>query len=58
MLAIPGQEISMETVSNTILEVTSACGFKGTHTVYFSSLLYIINQKPMIPRTPFHCKTT
>ena len=25
--------------------------FKGTHTVYFSSSLYIINQKPMIPRT-------
>ena len=32
--------------------------FKGTHTVYFSSSLYIINQKPMIPRTYFHCKTT
>ena len=31
---------------------------KGTHTVYFSSSLYIINQKPMIPRTHFHCKTT
>ena len=24
--------------------------FKGTHTVYFSSSLYIINEKPMIPR--------
>ena len=23
---------------------------KGTHTIYFSSSLYIINQKPMIPR--------
>ena len=32
--------------------------FKGTHTVYFSSSLYIINQKPMIPRTHFHCITT
>ena len=31
---------------------------KGTHTVYFSSSLYIINQKPMIPRTHFHCITT
>ena len=31
---------------------------KGTHTVYFSSSLYIINQKPMIPRTDFHCITT
>ena len=32
---------------------------KGTHTVYFSSLLYIINQKPnMIPKTPFYCITT
>ena len=32
--------------------------FKGTHTVYFSSSLYIINQKPIIPRTDFHCITT
>ena len=32
--------------------------FKGTHTVYFSSSLYIINQKPMIPRTHFYCITT
>ena len=31
---------------------------KGTHTVYFSSSLYIINQKPMIHRTDFHCITT
>ena len=31
---------------------------KGTHIVYFSSSLYIINQKPMIPRTHFHCITT
>ena len=31
---------------------------KGTHTVYFSSSLYIINQKPMIPRTHFRCITT
>ena len=31
---------------------------KGTHTVYFSSSLYIINQKPRIPRTHFHCITT
>ena len=30
---------------------------KGTHTVYFSSSLYIINQKPMIHRTDFHCIT-
>ena len=29
-----------------------------THTVCFSNSLYIINQKPMIPRTPFHCITT
>ena len=32
--------------------------FKGTNTVYFSSSLYIINQKPMILRTDFHCMTT
>ena len=31
---------------------------KGTHTVYFSSSLYIINQKPLIPRIHFHCITT
>ena len=31
---------------------------KGTQTVYFSSSLYIINEKPMIPRTHFHCITT
>ena len=31
---------------------------KGTHSVYFSSSLYIINQKHMIPRTHFHCITT
>ena len=32
--------------------------FKGTHTVYFISSFYIINQKPMIPKTDFHCITT
>ena len=31
---------------------------KGSHTVYFSSSHYIINQKPMILRTRFHCITT
>ena len=31
---------------------------KGTHTVYFSSTLYIINQKPMIPRIYFHYIST
>ena len=31
---------------------------KVTHTVYFSSSLYIINQKPMIPRIHFYCITT
>ena len=31
---------------------------KGTHTVYFSSSLYIINQKPMILKTGFRCITT
>ena len=37
---------------------TCKYSFKGTHTVYFSSSLYIINQKAMIPRTHFHCITT
>ena len=31
---------------------------KGPHTIYFSSSLYIINQKHMIPTTYFHCITT
>ena len=31
---------------------------KGTHTIYLSSSLYIINQKPMIPRIYFHCIRT
>ena len=31
---------------------------KGTHTVYSSSSLYIVNQKPMIPGTHFYCATT
>ena len=32
--------------------------FKGTHTVYFTISVYIINQKPMIPGTDLYCKTT
>ena len=32
--------------------------FKGTHTVYFSSSLYIINLKSMIHKTDFHCIAT
>ena len=31
---------------------------KGTHAIYFSSSFYIINQKPVIPRTDFHSVTT
>ena len=31
---------------------------KETHTVYFSSSFYIMNQKPTIPRTDFHRITT
>ena len=46
----------------TVWEKLNICSMqkalKGTHTVYFSSSLYIINQKPMISRTHFHCKTT
>ena len=40
------------------MEYMDTSSFKGTHTVYFSSSLYIINQEPMIPRTRFHCITT
>ena len=32
--------------------------FKGTHTVYFTIPFYIFTQKPMIPRTDYHCETT
>ena len=31
---------------------------KGTNTVFFSISFHIINQKPIIPRTDFHYKTT
>ena len=31
---------------------------KGTHAVHFTTSLDIINQKPMISRTDFHCITT
>ena len=49
-------------LSNAIKEIGSLrctiAELKGTHTLYFSSSLYIINQKPMIPRTHFHCIAT
>ena len=32
--------------------------FKGANTVYFISSLYTINQKPIMPRTHFHCIPT
>ena len=32
-------------------------GFKGTHTICFGVSFYILNEKPMIPRTDFHCIT-
>ena len=31
---------------------------KGTHTIYFTISFYIINQKPVIPKTDLHCETT
>ena len=49
------------TANNALIEICTHLNkktFKGTHTVYFSSSLYIINQKPMIPRTHFHCIPT
>ena len=33
------------------------CKVKGTHTVYFSSSFFILNKKPVIPRSDFHCTT-
>ena len=42
----------------TTYERVKFLSLKGTHTIYFSSSLYIINQKPMIPRIHFHCITT
>ena len=32
-------------------------GFKGTQTICFGVSFYILNEKPMIPRTDFHCIT-
>ena len=40
-------------ISERSLFWTHKYHFKGTHTVYFSSSLYIINQKPTISRTHF-----
>ena len=40
---------------NTILSMNNV---KGTHTIYFGSSLYIINQNPMIHRSDFHFITT
>ena len=48
------QCLRLVTVLCLILNLTTV---KGTHTVYFSSSLYIINQKPIIPRT-HNCITT
>ena len=45
-------------VTDFILPTILRFAVKGTHTVYFSSSLYIINQKPILPRTHFHCITT
>ena len=47
-----------ETRFNKTSRSHSGWDVKGTHTVYLSSSLYIINQKPMIHRTDFHCITT
>ena len=33
--------------------LASKSDIKGTHTVYFSSSIYIINKKPMIPELIF-----
>ena len=30
---------------------------KGTHTVFYSSSFFVINQKPVTPRTDFQCIT-
>ena len=47
-----------KTVIRKLIGRSSNIASKGTHTIYFSSSLYIINQKPMIHRTDFHCTTT
>ena len=39
------------------MSLLTCCEVKGTHTVYLCSSFYIINQKPMIPTTDFHCIT-
>ena len=37
---------------------THAVKVEGTHTVYFTTSLYIVNQKPVMHRIQFHCTTT
>ena len=40
------------------VDIKKMLNIKGTHTVYFSSSLYMINQNLMKPRIHFHCITT
>ena len=51
------RSVLLKFYKNTSNDVTTH-SFKESHTVYFSSSFYIINQKPMMPRTHFHCKPT
>ena len=51
-------QISTYYIKGILFSVVDLLKLKGTHTVNFSSSLYIINQKPMINTTHFHCITT
>ena len=55
------RHLAAMTMDVMLINSTQLCwnrALKETHTICFSSSLYIINQKPMIPRTHFHCMTT
>ena len=49
---------TMTEIDSSFIKPPNEDLLKRTHTVYFSSSLYIINQKPVIPRTHFRCITT
>ena len=60
-LALKYQRILVQDVTSGAGKYSLSCRYnyiKGTHTIYFSSSLYIKNQKPLMPRTHFHCITT
>ena len=48
--------VSIEKVKGAYCDICKK--IKGAHTVSFNISFYYVNQKPMSPRTNFHCETT